>query len=106
MFWKTVLPEKPIADDLLGYFRYNGLKKMKAGSCLKPAVDAWQSHLRHAVPDPANVYKADYIEHAHWAKALYEWNPNTYSLLLAQWRRKHNRRRSLWRDMKAAGLSI
>lgn len=95
LFWKTVLPDKPKADDLLGHFRHKGLKKMKAGSCLKPALDPWQTHLRRIVPDPANAYKADYTEHAHWAEALYELNQKAYSALLAQWRKKHNRRRNL-----------
>ena len=106
VFYETTLPDEAETDDLLGNFRCNGLKKMKAGSCQKIAMKIWQTHLRRIVPDPANAYKSDYTYHAQWAKALYELNQEAYTALLVRWRKKHNRRRNLWRDMKAAGLSV
>jgi len=105
-FYKTVLPEEESADDILGSFRRRGLKKMNAGPGLIVAMDVWQEHLHLIAPDPANVYKADYTHHAAWCKAVHELNQNSYSTLISQWRKKHSRRRNLWRDMKAIGLSV
>jgi hypothetical protein len=105
-FYKTVLPEEELADDILGSFRRRGLKKMNAGPDLLLAMDVWQEHLHLIAPDPANVYKADYTHHAAWCKAVHELNQNSYSTLISQWRKKHSRRRNLWRDMKAIGLSV
>jgi hypothetical protein len=56
--------------------------------------------------DPANAYKSDYNDHALWCKAVHELNQKTYNALLSRWRKKHNRRRNLWRDMKAVGLPV
>jgi len=83
-----------------------GLKKMKAGPGLHLAMDVWKEHLHLIVPDPANVYKSDHSHHAAWCKAVHELNQNTYQALLSRWRKKHNRHRNLWRDMKAIGLSV
>ncbi len=106
VFYKTVLPVEESADDILGSFRRKGLKKMNAGPILLPAMDVWKEHLHLISPDPANVYKANYTHHAAWCKAVHELNKNSYSTLLSQWRKKHSRRRNLWRDMKAIGLSV
>ena len=106
VFYETALPEDASPDDLLGNFRRNGLKKMKAGPGLHLAMDVWKEHLHLIVPDPANVYKSDYSHHAAWCKAVYELNQKTYQALLSRWRKTHNRRRNLWRDMKAIGLSV
>ena len=105
VFYKTVLPEEASSDDLLANFRCSGLKKMKAGPGLAIAMDVWKEHLHLIVPDPANVYKADYTDHAAWCKAVHELNQKTYKALILSWRKKHNRRRNLWRDMRATGLS-
>lgn len=106
VFYKTVLPLEESADDILGSFRRRGLKKMIAGPCLFGVMDVWKEHLHLIVPDPANAYKSDYTGHADWCKALHELNQKSYTALLSQWRKKHNRRRNLWRDMKAIGLSV
>jgi hypothetical protein len=106
VFYKTALPEEASPDDLLGNFRRSGLKKMKAGPGLHLAMDVWKEHLHLIVPDPANVYKADYTHHADWCKAVHELNQKTYQALLSRWRKKHSRRRNLWRDMRAIGLSL
>ena len=106
VFYKTVLPAEASADDLLGSFRCRGLKKMNAGPGLLLAMDVWKEHLHLIVPNPANAYKSDYTDHAAWCKAVHELNQNTYTALLSRWRKKHNRRRNLWRDMKAIGLSV
>jgi hypothetical protein len=79
---------------------------MKAGPGLLVAMDVWKEHLHLIVPDPANAYKSDYTDHAFWCKAVHELNQKTYNALLSRWRKKHNRRRNLWRDMKAVGLSV
>jgi hypothetical protein len=106
VFYKTALPAEASADDLLGSFRCRGLKKMNAGPGLLIAMDVWKEHLHLIVPDPANAYKSDYSDHAAWCKAVHELNQNTYTALLSRWRKKHNRRRNLWRDIKAIGLSV
>ena len=106
VFYKTVLPLEESADDILGSFRRRGLKKMSAGPCLLGVMDVWKEHLHLIVPDPAHVNKSDYTGHADWCKALHELNQKSYTALLSQWRKKHNRRRNLWRDMKAIGLSV
>jgi hypothetical protein len=106
VFYKTVLPVEGSADDILGSFRRRGLKKMTAGPSLLLAMAVWKEHLHLIVPDPANAYKSDYTGHADWCKALHELNQKSYTALISQWRKKHNRRRNLWRDMKAIGLSV
>jgi hypothetical protein len=106
VFYKTALPAEASADDLLGSFRCSGLKKMNAGPGLLVAMDVWREYLHLIVPDPADAYKSDYTDHAAWCKAVHELNQNTYTALLSRWRKKHNRRRNLWRDMKAIGLSV
>jgi hypothetical protein len=70
VFYETALPEEASPDDLLGNFRSNGLKKMKAGPCLSGVMDVWREHLHMIVPDPANSYKSDYTDHASWCKAV------------------------------------
>jgi hypothetical protein len=106
VFCKTALPEEALPADLLGKFRCSGLKKMKAGPSLSLAMEVWKEHLHLIVPDPANAYKSDYTNHASWCKAVQELNQKTYNALISRWRKKHNRRRNLWRDMKAIGLSV
>ena len=106
VFYKTAVPAEASADDLLGNFRCRGLGKMNASPGLQVAMEVWKKHLHLIVPDPANAYKSDYSEHAAWCKALHELNKNTYTALLSRWRKKHNRRRNLWRDMRAIGLSV
>jgi hypothetical protein len=79
---------------------------MKAGPSLHLAMDVWKDHLHLIVPDPTNVYKSDYSHHAAWCKAVRELNQKAYKSLISRWRKTHNRRRNLWRDMKAIGLSV
>jgi hypothetical protein len=106
VFYKTALPEEASPDDPLANFRCSSLKKMKAGAGLAVAVDVWKEHLHLIVPDPANVYKSDYSHHAAWCKAVHELNQKTYQALILRWRKRHNRRRNLWRDIRAIGLSV
>jgi len=106
VFYRTVLPKEEFPDELLGKFRCSGLKKMKAGPSLFLAMDVWKEHLHLIVPDPADAYKSDYTDHAAWCKAVHELNKKTCNELISKWRKKHNRRRNLWRDLKAIGLSV
>lgn len=106
VFYETTLPAEASADDLIGNFRCKGLKKMNARLSLNVAMEVWEDHLHLIMPDPADAYKSDYTDHAAWCKALHELNQNTYKALVSRWRKKHNRRRNLWRDMKAIGLSV
>lgn len=104
-FWETALPEDDFQRDLT-VSRRKGLRKMKVGPCLKTVMEIWQRHLRHIVPDPASAYKSNYEEYALWAQALLELNKDEYSVLINHWRKKHNRRRNLWREMKAMHLPV
>jgi len=104
-FWETVLPEGGSREDLT-VSRRKGLREMKAGLYLKTAIKVWEKQLRHIVPDPANAHKSNYEEYARWAQALFELNRDEYSVLITHWRKKHNRRRNLWRDMKARHLPV
>ena len=106
VFCKTALPAEASADDLLGSFRCRGLKKMNASPSLNVAMEVWKEHLHLIMPDPADAYKSDYTDHAAWCKSLHELNQNTYKALVSRWRKTHNRRRNLWRDLKAIGLSV
>ena len=104
-FFKIVLPEDSGAS-LLGKARCSGLRKMDAGPSLSTAMDVWEDHLRHIVPDPENSHKSDYTRHAQWMKALYELSHEAYDGVLAKWQEKHKRRRNLWRDMKSHSLPV
>ena len=106
VFYETALTAVASANDLLGNFRCRGLKKMNAGLSLNVVMEVWKEHLHLIMPDPADAYKSDYTDHAAWCKALHELNQNTNKALVSRWRKKHNRRRNLWRDMKAIGLSV
>jgi hypothetical protein len=103
--WKTVLPEDSSSDDLT-VSRRKGLRELKAGPYLETALEVWKNQLRRVVPDPANAYQSDYEEHARWAEALFELNREEYRVLITHWRKKHNRRRNLWRDVKARHLPV
>jgi hypothetical protein len=104
-FWETVLRESNLKDDLTRS-RQNGLKQIKAGPYLTTVLEVWQKQLRHVAPDPADVRKANYEYHARWAHAVFELNKDGYKVLIAQWRKKHDRRRNLWRDLKMRQLPI
>jgi len=104
-FWETVLIEGDSRGDLTAS-RRKGLREMKAGPYLKTALEIWQEQLRRIVPDPASAHKSNYEEYARWAQALFELNRDEYNVLITHWRKKHDRRRNLWRDMKARHLPV
>ncbi len=104
-FWETVLQESDSKDDLTAS-RRKSLKEMKPDSFLKTALEVWQKQLRHIVPDPADTRKSDYEQHARWAQAVFELNRDEYRVLITRWRKKHDRRRNLWRDLKARHLPV
>jgi len=105
VFWDTVFHKSDTADDLITS-RCNSLNKMSADAFLTTIIEVWQNQLRHIVPDPADVHKANYEYHARWAQAAFELNKDEYQVLIAQWRKKHDRRRNLWRDLKKRHLPI
>jgi len=104
-FWTTVIPEDNSGGDL-AQSRRKGLRKMKAGLYLTDVLEIWKKHLKDIIPDPANAHKSNYEEYACWAEALFELNKDEYHALMARWRRNHNRRRNLWRDLKAMNLPV
>ncbi|MBW1960887.1 MAG: hypothetical protein JRH18_12940 [Deltaproteobacteria bacterium] len=104
-FWETVLGESDSKDDLT-VSRRDSLKEMNADPFLKTILEVWQKQLRHIVPDPADAHKSDYERHARWAQALFELNKDEYKVLITRWHKKHDRRRNLWRDLKAKHLPL
>ncbi|MEM7532344.1 MAG: hypothetical protein AAF639_09210 [Chloroflexota bacterium] len=79
--------------------------RLMASSTLPASVMAyWRANLVHYVPRPENATHSNYESHASWMSTLKEVTPSDYEMLLAEWHRKHKRRRNLWRDMAAQGL--
>ena len=103
-FFDEVLPGDASSD--LGKARLAGLDKMDAGVYISTITGIWKKHLHRVLPDPSNAHKSDYTTHARWMRALYELDRDEYHRVLTKWRSKHNRRRNLWRDMKAQKLPL
>ena len=104
-FADAVLPETE-GSSKLDTARREALKKMGASICLGPALAIWSGMLRRIVPDPSAAHGSHYDMHAAWMKALYELNEQDCGRVLATWRKKHGRRRNLWRDMAGVGLPL
>ena len=105
IFWETVIPGIGSKEDLT-ISRRNGLQEMKSDLYLKTVLEVWQKQLRHIVPNPADTRKSDYNEYARWAEALLELSKDEYKALISRWHKKHDRRRNLWRDLKARHLPV
>ena len=81
--------------------------KKTDGKALAPLLKAfWKQHLLDFLPDPANADKSNYDAHAKWLAALKEVNPKAYQTVLTQWKKKHHRRRNLWKAIQEAGIKI
>jgi hypothetical protein len=104
-FWETAISESDYGGDL-AVSRRKGLRRMKAGSCLATVLEVWKKQMKGIIPDPVNAHHSRYTECARWAEALFELNKDGYHALMAQWRKKHHRRRNLWRDLKAVNLPV
>ncbi|SMD08280.1 hypothetical protein SAMN02746065_13022 [Desulfocicer vacuolatum DSM 3385] len=79
--------------------------KKTDGAALAPLLKIfWKKHLLNFLPDPVNVDKANYNAHAKWLAALKEANPKEYQTILTQWKKKHHRRRNLWKAIQEAGI--
>ncbi len=85
--------------------RQDYLKQYAPADLFKQVMDYWEKHLHNFVPKPESASKSDYTNHAKWMVALKELSPKNYEILLAQWRRDHQRRSNLWKAMKQRGLS-
>jgi len=59
----------------------------------------WKAQLHQFVPRPELSRNSDYTAHAQWMSALQELAPQSYEILLAQWRVEHQRRRNLWKAL-------
>ena len=105
-FYKFVIPADDPFGGVLQKSRCDGLQNMKVGKLRDLLMMVWQKHLARIVPDPSDSHKSSYMRHVNGAKALHELNPEACTKLLRRWQKKHNRRRNLWRDLKAAGLTI
>jgi hypothetical protein len=101
----VVFADDPVGRELVKS-RRAAVNNMKVAKLRALIMEVWKTHLIRIIPDPAQAHKSEYAGHAAWAKALQDLNLEAYDKLLARWRKKHNRRRNLWRDMQAAGLPI
>jgi hypothetical protein len=81
------------------------LKQYAPDNLLDQIMSYWKSNLHTMVPNPESAHKSNYAPHAEWMSALRELSPQDYQTLLAHWHTKHRRRRNLWRDLRAVGLS-
>ena len=68
-------------------------------------LEFWRDNAVRFVPDP-RCYTGDYAESADWLAAVHQLNPTDAEALLARWIEPHHRKRNLWRDLAALGLSI
>ena len=79
--------------------------KKTDGIALAPLLKTfWKKHLLDFLPDPVNAEKSNYDAHAKWLAALKEVNPKEYQTVLTQWKKKHHRRRNLWKAIQEAGI--
>ncbi len=77
-----------------------GLKKVN-GIALAPLLDDfWVKRLLDFLPDPVHADKSNYDAHAKWLAALKEVNPKEYQTILTQWKKKHHRKRNLWKAIQ------
>ena len=91
--------------DALAQTRRGWMTALDAGGLLPEVLGFWTRHAPGLVPDPASAHGSRYGEHAAWAAAIQELSPAAAARLLAGWRDQHGRRRNLWRDLAAVGLS-
>jgi len=105
LFGQTVVPVDRVPGTL-DTARRRALAEVNAAACLSGILAAWRGQLHRIVPDPAKAGKSNYTEHADWAGALRELNPARFEALIERWRVQHKRRRNLWRDLKARGLTV
>ncbi len=75
------------------------LKQYASDDLISQVMGYWKAYLQNFVPNPKNVHKSDYTQHAHWMVALRELAPQQYEVLLEQWHVNHHRRRNLWKAM-------
>ena len=104
-FFEVVLPSSDRSSDLY-QARKAGLDKMNASANASSIIEIWKKHLHLIIPNPSNVRKARYNDHARWMGALFELNRDQYNRVLTKWHDEHSRRKNLWRDMKARNLPI
>lgn len=104
-FFDVVLPVDS-GDSVMKKNRCAALAKSGIDEHLSEIMKIWKNHLSLIIPDPAAAGKSEYTHHARWLKALYEINRGGYNRILSEWRRVHNRRRNLWRDIQALKLPL
>ena len=81
-----------------------GLKETN-GIALAPLLeDFWKKNLLNFLPDPAHADKSNYAAHAKWLAVLKEVNPKEYQTILTQWKKKHHRRRNLWKAIQEISI--
>ncbi|MDM8528580.1 hypothetical protein QUF58_10255 [Anaerolineales bacterium HSG24] len=80
------------------------LKQYISADTADQLMSYWKANIHRYVPNPKNVHKANYTDHAAWMGVLKELSPARYDTLLTQWQTEHHRRRNLWKAMREQGL--
>jgi len=103
--FRAAFPLSNVKSDL-ALSRKKALKTISAGESFEQAIEVWKKQFFRLVPDPSKSSKSQYQIHASWMKALFELNRKDYDTLLDDWRKRHGRRKNLWRDMRGEGLPV
>ncbi len=80
-------------------------KRLDGPSLLPEVLAFWRDAAVRFVPDPG-AQSTDYEASADWLAAVRELNPEAAEVRMARWADVHRRRRNLWRDLAARGLSL
>ncbi|MDI9571414.1 MAG: hypothetical protein QM278_12005 [Pseudomonadota bacterium] len=105
-FFKTVLVADRDDKALLDKGRQGALRRLAPPVDLPMLLGIWADHLAAIVPDPSTARGSRYTEQADWMAALYEVSRSACNRLIARWRREHNRKTSLWRELRARQLPV
>ncbi|MDM8531738.1 hypothetical protein QUF63_11240 [Anaerolineales bacterium HSG25] len=84
--------------------RRNYLKQYAPPNIAEQLINYWRANILQYVPNPKDVHKADYTNHATWMGVVKELAPSAYDTLLSEWQTDHHRRRNLWQAMRNEGL--
>lgn len=74
-------------------------------ACLSNVVAFWRGQAPVMVPDPAEGGISEYDPCARWLAVVKELDESAYRQILEDWAVRHARRRNLWRDLAARGIT-
>ncbi len=86
--------------------RRDFMRKMEPEVFIEPVLDWWRKHIIHMVPDPSKSSSSRYAKHARMLSVVRELSNEDYLNILRDWKFKHKRKTSLWREIKELGLPV